>query len=529
MDRRKFMKLSAATTASVLLSDLLSSRIADARTPSFVRNGLMANDDLKTLADVALETAKSNGALYADIRINRYENQSISTREKRVTNLSNSESYGFGVRVLLNGTWGFAASNLVTKDEIEKVTKNALAIARANSILRKEPVQLAPVKAYNDTWRTPVKKNPFEVSLSEKADFLLALNAEALKVKGATFCNSSMAFVREQKYFASTDGSYIQQEIIRTDPSFTVVAVDRIAGQFQSRSTYAAPLSAGYEYFQEYPFMEEVKQAAEDAVEKLSAKSVEPGKKDLILHPTNLWLTIHESVGHPTELDRALGYEANFAGTSFLTLDKLGKLKFGSDIVNLVADKTQPKGLATCAYDDEGEKTKEWHLVKDGIFVDYQTIRDQAHIIGRKESHGCCHADSWASVPFQRMPNVSLEPGKKPLSFEQLISDTEDAILIRGNGSFSIDHQRYNFQFSGQTFWEIKNGKIVGMLKDVAYQSRTPDFWNSCDAICSKEEYWLGGAMNDGKGEPGQSNAVSHGCAPARFRKVNILNTRRQV
>ncbi len=526
MDRRKFIQVTAATTASALFSQVFAAGNSPVVSKVF---GAMEDRDLKDLADVALNTAKSNGASYADIRINRYENQSVSTREKRVISVSNSESYGFGVRVLLNGTWGFAASNIVTKEEIQKVTLKALAITKANSILRKDPIQLAPVKAYVDTWKTLVKKNPFEIPISEKVDFLLNLNAEALKVKGVSFCSSSMAFGREQKYFASTEGSSINQEIIRTDPSFNVVSVNRDTGQFQNRNTYAAPLSKGYEYFQEYPFLDDVRQAAEDAVAKHSAKSVEPGKRDLILHPTNLWLTIHESVGHPTELDRALGYEANFAGTSFLTLDKLGKLKFGSDIVNFIADKTQENGLATCGYDDEGEKTKQWYLVKDGVFIDYQTIRDQAQIIGRKESHGCCHADSWSSVPFQRMPNVSLEPGKKPLTLDQLISDTEDAILIRGNGSFSIDHQRYNFQFSGQTLWEIKNGKIVGMLKDVAYQSRTPDFWNSCDAICSREEYKLGGAMNDGKGEPGQSNAVSHGCAPARFRKVNILNTRRQV
>ncbi len=531
MDRRKFMKVTAATTASVIFADVLS---ADALAGKLGKKlpevfGRMSDDDLKSLAEVALNTAKSRGVSYADIRINRYNNESVSTREKRVISISNSESYGFGVRVLSRGTWGFAASNIVTKDEIKKVTLKAIDIANANSILRKNPVKLAPVKAYLDTWKTPVKKNPFDVSFPEKVEYLLDLNAEALKVSGATFCSSSMSIVREYKYFASTEGSYITQDIIRTNPDFNVVSVSRETGQFQTRRSYAAPLSKGYEYFDEYPFMDEVRQAAEEAVGKHSAKSVEPGKRDLILHPTHLWLTIHESVGHPTELDRALGYEANYAGTSFLTLDKLGKFKFGSDIVNLVADKTQENGLATCGYDDDGVKTKRWYLIRDGIFIDYQTIRDQAHLIGQKESDGSCYADSWSSVPFQRMPNVSLEPGKKPLTLDQLISDTEDGILIRGDGSFSIDQQRYNFQFSGQTFWEIKNGKIVGMLRDVAYQARTPDFWNSCDAICSQEEYWLGGAMNDGKGEPGQSNAVSHGCAPARFRKVNILNTRRQV
>ena len=275
--------------------------------------------------------------------------------------------------------------------------------------------------------------------------------------------------------------------------------------------------------------MDDIRQAAEEAVAKHSAKSVAAGKHDLILHPTHLWLTIHESVGHPTELDRVLGYEANYAGTSFLTLDKWKKLKYGSDIVNIIADKTCSEGLATCGYDDDGVKTKEWYLVKDGLFVDYQTIRDQAHILGKKESDGCCYADNWSSIPFQRMPNVSLQPGKKKLSLNDLIADTEDAILIRGDSSFSIDHQRYNFQFSGQTFWEVKKGKIVGMLRDVAYQANTVDFWNSCDAICSKEEYWLGGAMNDGKGQPGQSNGVSHGSCPARFRQVNVLNTARKI
>lgn len=519
MERRDFLKLSALSGTALVLSDYLPhSAFAAASTP-----------DLKTLTALALDTATMKGAQYADIRIGRYRNQSITTREDRVLNISDSESYGFGIRVLVDGTWGFASSSNVTKDEIAKVAAMAVAVAQANKKLQKVPVQLAPVSAYTDTWKTPMKKNPFDVPIKEKVDFLLALNREALKVKGTSFCNSSMFFAMEHKVFASTEGSYIEQEILREDPVASVTSVDKTTGRFESRESYAAPLSKGYEYIEEYPWVDEIRQAAEDAVAKHSAKSVEPGKHDLILHPTHLWLTIHESVGHPTELDRVLGYEANYAGTSFLTLDKWKNLQFGSPIVNFVADKTYPGGLATCGYDDDGVKTKQWYLVKNGLFVDYQTIREQAHILGQKESDGCCYADHWSSIPFQRMPNVSLQPGEKKLSLDDLISDTEDAILIKGDSSYSIDQQRYNFQFSGQTAWEVKKGKIVGMLRDVAYQSKTVDFWNSCDAICSKEEFWAGGAMHDGKGQPGQSNGVSHGCCPARFRQINVLNTARKI
>jgi TldD protein len=278
-----------------------------------------------------------------------------------------------------------------------------------------------------------------------------------------------------------------------------------------------------------YPWVDEARQAGEDAVAKHTARTVEPGKRDLVLHPSHLWLTIHESVGHPTELDRALGMEANYAGTSFLTVDKMGSFRLGSDIVSFHGEKTHPGALATCAYDDDGVKTIEWPMVKKGIFVDYQTTRDQAHLIGRERSHGTAYAQSWQDVAFQRMPNINLLPGDNPLSVEDLIASTDDGIYIKGRGSYSIDHQRYNFQFGGQTFYEIKGGKITGMLRDVAYQARTPEFWRACDAICSEDEYEVGGSFYDGKGEPGQSNAVSHGCSPARFRQINVINTERSV
>ncbi len=528
MRRREFLKGSLAAGAVAACRGGTSPG-PTGPVPSSARLNQFSDPTLVELADLALDAARAAGATYADIRIAGYRRQEINTREARVLAIRDSEDRGFGVRVIAKGTWGFAASASVTRDEVVRVARRAVDIAVANSVLQREPVQLAPVAAYVDVWKTPIRKDPFEVPLSEKVDRLLGINAEALKVKGVSFADSEMAFAREQKFFASTEGSYIEQTIHRCNPSFTVTSVDRKRGSFQTRDSYSDPRAQGYEYIEEYPWLEDARQAGEDAVAKHTARSVEPGVRDLILHPTHLWLTIHESIGHPTELDRALGMEANFAGTSFLTTDKLGTFRVGSDIVNFTADKTAPGSLATCGYDDDGVKTTSWPLVKAGIFVDYQTTRDQAHLIGQKASHGSCYAQSWADVPFQRMPNVNLLPGTKALTEEQLIADTEDAILIRGRGSYSIDHQRYNFQFGGQAFYEIKKGKVAGMLRDVAYQARTPDFWGSCDAICDQSAYYVGGSFNDGKGEPGQSNAVSHGCSTARFRRVNVLNTMRKV
>jgi TldD protein len=480
---------------------------------------------LKDLADAALGAAKAGGATYADIRINRYRNQFIFTRDRRVQNIVNTEDYGFGVRVVVDGTWGFASSADVKKDEVARVARQAIAIARANRKVNAEPVRLAPVQAYQDEWNTPVKKNPFEMPIQPKLDLLLQIHEAVLKVPGATFVTAFMQFVNEQKFFASSEGSVIQQSLIRSYPFFNVTAVDRAAGKFYSRASLTAPMGTGYEYVESYPLLEEARIAAEEAVAMHKAKPAPAGQKTLILHPTNLWLTIHESVGHSTELDRALGYEANYAGTSFLTTDKLGKFKFGAPHVNFVADKTQAEAMATCGYDDDGVRTTRWHLIKGGMFVDYQTTRDQAHLIGQTASHGCSYADNWASVPLQRMPNVSLEPGAKPLTEQDIIGATDDGVYVKGDASFSIDHQRYNFQFSGQTFWEVKGGKITSQLRDLAYQSNTPEFWNACDMLGGQSTYLLGGAFGDGKGQPPQSNSVSHGCPIARFQKVNILFT----
>ncbi len=515
--RRDFIKTAGIALGTATLPSWVYD--AHALTTAFIEVNKNA------LADLALSAAKKLGASYADIRINRYRMEAVSTRERQIQNVSSGQNFGFGVRVLVNGTWGFSASPLVTEQEVQRVTKEAVDIAKANSPFQKRKINLVPAPKVVTSWKSSFEKDPFDVPVDDKIAFLLKLNEAALAVKGVSFVNSSMAWVNEQKFLATSDGSRIEQYLIRGNPSFSVTAIDRASGDFQSRNSLREGQAIGYEYIEKQDWIADAKQAAEEAVMKIKAKTVQPGKYDLVLHPSHLFLTIHESVGHPTELDRALLWEANYAGTSFLTPDKTGKLQFGSKIVNFVADRMQPQGLATVGYDDEGVAGQKWHLVKDGIFVDWQTTRDLAPLIGKKTSYGCLHADSWGSVPFPRMPNVSLEPAKENVTQEDLIGGVDKGILIMGRGSYSIDQQRYNFQFGGQTFWEIKGGKIVGMLRDVAYQSRTTDFWGACDGLGGQATYLIPGSFNDGKGEPGQSNAVSHGCPVARFRQINVLNT----
>ena len=499
----------------------------------------------KRMADIALNATKSRGATYTDVRIGRYLQQFLFTRENKVQNIVNAESYGVGIRVIANGTWGFSATSDVTPEGIAKCAETAVAIAKANSKIQKEPVILAPQKGVGEvSWKTPIQKNAFEVPVQEKIDLLMKVNSEAMK-NGAGFVTSNLFLVNEQKYFASSDGSYIDQDVHRIWPTFTVTAVDKAAGKFKTRDAISSPMGMGYEYLDglasekiaapnglvgyrnSYDMVEDAIMAAKQAKEKMTAKSVMAGKYDLILDPNHLGLTIHESVGHPTELDRVLGYEANYAGTSFATLDKwkTKAFNYGSKQVNIVADKTQPHTLGTVGYDDEGVPCKEWDLIKDGILVNYQATRDQVNILGENASHGCCYADNWNSVQFQRMPNVSLRPGKEKLSVFDMIKGVEKGIYIIGRGSYSIDQQRYNFQFGGQLFYEIKNGEIVGMLDDVAYQSNTQEFWNSCAQICDKDDYRTFGSFFDGKGQPSQVSAVSHGSSTTRFNGVNVINT----
>ena len=504
----------------------------------------------KRLADAALNAAKSAGATYADVRIGRYLNQSIFTREKQVQNIASGESFGAGVRVIANGTWGFAATHLVTEASLAKAAQLAVAIAKANAKVQKEKVQLAPQRGYGEvSWKTPIQQNAFEVPVAQKVELLLAANARATD-NGASFVSSSLFQINEQKYFASTDGSYIDQDVHRIWPTFSVTAIDRASGKFRTRDALSAPMGLGYEYLSpkdadkipgaagtglvgyrnSYDMLADAALAAKQVKEKLTAKSVTAGKYDLVLDPNHLGLTIHESVGHPLELDRVLGYEANFAGTSFATLEwKAKNIPYGSKLVNIVADKLQPGSLGAVGYDDEGVQTKRWDLIKEGQLVNYEKIRDQAHIVGQTESDGCCYADSWDSVQFQRMPNVSLQPGTTKLSVDELIKGVDKGIYIAGRGSYSIDQQRYNFQFGGQVFYAIEKGQITGMLEDVAYQANTQEFWGACAGSCDQSDYRLFGSFFDGKGQPSQVSAVSHGSATTRFNGVNVINTARKI
>jgi TldD protein len=490
-------------------------------------------DQLGELAAFAMERAKTAGASYADIRINRYRTQyvGLSVQADRATGkpvevptVSDTGSFGFGIRVLADGAWGFSASYEVTRDAIARAAAEAVEIARANAPLRREPIVLAATPSYRDTYRTKVGKDPFSVRIEDKLGLLRAIAAEARKAAGVFSVSGFIESRLEDRFFASTEGSVIEQHVYQIAPMFTATAVQ--AGR-KVKSRYYRPHSvcAGYEAVERADMTGNARRVGEEAVAHLTAPSVAAGVKDLVLLPSHLCLTIHESIGHSTELDRALGYEANFAGTSFLTPEKLGKFRVGSEIVNFNGDRIRPESLSTCGYDDDGVKTRQFPIIKAGIFVGYQTIRDQAHLIGQSESMGCCYADSFASVPFQRMPNVWLEPSDKPVTVEDLVAGIDDGILIDGRGSWSIDQQRYNFQFGGDAFWEIKGGKVRGMIADVAYQSRTPDFWAACDGIGGEALWENVGLDSDGKGQPGQINAMSHGCAPARFRRVNVLRT----
>ncbi|MDX2129027.1 MAG: TldD/PmbA family protein [Chloroherpetonaceae bacterium] len=541
MQRRDFLKVTAFGAGALMLPKYAVASVIEPEA------AWMDASQKKKLADIALNEAKTQGATYCDVRLGRYLNQFIFAREDKVQNVVDTLSAGIGIRVIANGTWGFASTDDLSSESVANAAKEAVMIAKANSVYQTEPVKLAPQKGVGEVvWKTPIEKDAFKIPIKDKADLLLKANAAAMK-KGANYINSVLFFVNEQKYFASSDGSYIDQDVHRTWPTFQVTCIDEKTGKFQTRDSLSAPMGMGYEYLDgksseklkgvttnyrnSYDMVEDASNAALEAKLKLKAKSVVAGKYDLVLDPSHLYLTIHESVGHPLELDRVLGYEANYAGTSFATLDKwkTKSFKYGSPIVTLFADKTQKHSLGAVGYDDEGVPTKRWDLVKDGILVNYQAIRDQVQIIDQNESHGCCYADNWGSVQFQRMPNVSLAPGKKKLAVSEMIKNVEKGIYILGAGSYSIDQQRYNFQFGGQLFYEIKNGKIGEMLKDVAYQSNTQEFWNSCVAICDEKDYRLGGTFFDGKGQPGQISAVSHGASTARFNGVNVINTERKI
>jgi TldD protein len=478
----------------------------------------------EAVARAAVDAAKQAGASHVDVRLQLLRREQLSVRDDHVSNVGLREEYGLGVRVLADGGWGFAATARLDSKSVTQAARDAVLMARRSALLMPAPVVLVAAPVVKGGWVSPMQIDPFAVAMADKVELLLAAARGAMAVKGVAHVDASLLSICEEKLLLTGEGSRVHQICYRVQPALTATAIDRRRGRFASRDHEVAPMLAGYEHVTASDLVGGAPQIAEDALRKLHAAPVEPGKKQVILAPSNLWLTIHESIGHSTELDRAIGWEANFAGTSFLTPEKLGKLKIGSDRVQILADRTQPGGLATVGWDDEAVAGQRWPLVKDGVFVGWQTTRDLAARAGEDRSRGCLYADSYASVAFPRMPNVSLQPGTEGYTTEDLINATEDGILISGRGSWSIDQQRYNFQFSGQFFWEIKKGRLTRPLRDVAYQANTVEFWNSCDMLGGAGSYRLGGTIGDGKGEPSQSNAVSHGCPPARF-TVNVLNT----
>jgi TldD protein len=481
------------------------------------------------LAEVALSEMRAQKCDYGDFRFERLKGQMIQARDTSVERVTNSDSVGYGVRVIYGGSWGFASSYDLSDKAVRETTRTAVAVAKQLAKLNAEPVEQADEPVHTGTHVSSYKLNPFEVPDAEKIAFLLKVNQTVLDTGKVQHVEFALNQVLENKFFASTEGTKTTSQRVRLHGNFDAVRVDPATGAFETMRSLAVPVGQGWEYMTDgYDYLAAARETPELLEQKMLSKSVEPGRYDLVLHPTNMWLTIHESIGHATEFDRVLGYEANYAGTSFATLDKLGKLQYGSKIMHITGDRNVEHGLATVGWDDEGVEGQEWDLIKDGVLVGYQLNRQMALKLGLKRSNGCAYADSPGHVPIQRMANVSLQPGKDDTSTEDLISGVDRGIYIMGDKSWSIDMQRYNFQFTGQRLFEIKNGKIVGQLKDVAYQGITTEFWNSMEAIGGKETYLLGGAFNCGKGQPGQVAPVSHGAPSAMFRNINILNTTKE-
>jgi TldD protein len=475
---------------------------------------------MKDFARLALDTATRLGASYADVRLVRYRRQELTAEDRRLAGFTDSDSLGLGVRVLVRGAWGFAASGELTHEEVQRVAAEAVKVARASASVMERPVILVPEPPRVERFRSPMEVDPFTIGPAEKAGLLLEINEGLLHHSGVKKANAWLTIRRAERFFLSTEGHDLESDVVTTGCGYGATAVDD--HDARSRRYEPPPLTRGWENIDREDLLANVERVAEQSVEHLAAPDCPDGEIDLILDPLNLALTIHESVGHATELDRALGYEESMAGRSFATPELLGNMQYGSQLVSFVADNTLEAGLATHGFDDEGVAGQRWHIVEEGTFAGYGTGRETAAEIGLTRSNGTCRADHWASIPIVRIPNLSLAPGKQPLSPEEIIADTGDGIYIEGMGSFSIDQMRCNFQFGGDAFWRIKNGKRAGMLKNVTYQSMTTDFWGSCDAIADKRFWVPNGVLNCGKGDPMQVSQMSHGAATARFRRVKV-------
>jgi TldD protein len=488
----------------------------------------------RRLAEVALtraaELGRGSSDFAADFRLEQIRTQHISMRDGRTESNVDGEDVGFAVRVVVDGTWGFAAGVDLTPEAVAAVTEQAVEVARVAAALSTERVELAPEPSHGEvTWISSYEIDPFTIPDGDKIARLEEWSRRLLGDERVSHVDASLEAVRENKFFADLAGTMTSQQRVRIQPVLTAVRVDGESGDFESMRTLPGPAGRGWEYLLEPRWDSELAELPELLAEKMAAPSVAAGAYDLVIDPTNLWLTIHESVGHATELDRALGYEANYAGTSFATPDLLGNLRYGSPLMQVTGDRTVEHGLATIGYDDEGVQTQSFDIVKDGVLVGYQLDRRIAARQGLSRSNGCAFADSPQHVPLQRMANVSLQPAAGGPSTEQLIAGVDRGIYIVGDNSWSIDMQRYNFQFTGQRFYAIRGGRLAGQLRDVAYQATTTDFWGSLEAVGGPQTWVLGGAMNCGKGQPGQVAPVSHGAPATLFRGINVLNTRSEA
>ncbi|MDH6143790.1 MULTISPECIES: TldD/PmbA family protein [Kitasatospora] len=489
------------------------------------------------LADAALDRARRLGVSHADFRLERVRSASWRLRDAKLAGSADSVQLGFAVRVLLDGAWGFAAGVELTEQAAAEVAEQAVAVARLSARISAaagggDRVELAAEPVHRDAvWVSSYRINPFEVPDAEKTALLAGWSAALLAADGVSHVTATLLTVQENKFYADTAGTVTTQQRIRLNPELEALSVDERTGAFESMRTVAPPAGRGWEYLlgEGWDWADELGRIPGYLAEKVKAPSVEPGRYDLVIDPTNLWLTIHESIGHATELDRALGYEAAYAGTSFATFDQLGTLKYGSELMHVTGDRTAEHGLATIGYDDEGVATQSWDLIRDGILTGYQLDRGMAHLKDLGRSNGCAFADSPAHVPVQRMANVSLQPAIDGPDTEGLFEGVENGLYIVGDRSWSIDMQRYNFQFTGQRAYAIKNGQLAGQVKDFAYQATTTDFWGSMTAVGGPQTYLLGGAFNCGKAQPGQVAAVSHGCPSALFQQVNVLNTQQEA
>jgi TldD protein len=485
----------------------------------------------RRLAAAALSRARDFGVTHADFRFERVRYQHLSVRDGRLQGAEDSEDLGFAVRVIHRGAWGFAAGVALTTDEAVKVAEQAVNVALVAAAMTRTPVELADEPVHDDVaWCSAYDLDPFDVALSEKSALLEDWTRRLLTDDAVEHAHAWLQQVHENKFYADLAGTTTTQQRVRLQPF--VEAHGSRGDRFDSMATIAPPVGRGWEYLNGSPvawdFDAEIDRLPELLAEKLAAPSVTAGRYDLVIDPSNLWLTIHESIGHATELDRALGYEANYAGTSFATPDQLGELQYGAPSMHVTADRTTPHGLASAGWDDEGVEAQSWDIIRDGVLVGYQLDRSMAHTFGATlnagRSNGCAYADSSAHVPIQRMANVSLQPDSDGPDTTGLIGQVEHGIYVVGDKSWSIDMQRFNFQFTGQRFYAIENGELKGQVRDVAYQATTTDFWRSMSAVGGPETYVLGGAFNCGKAQPGQVAAVSHGCPSALFRDVRVLN-----